>query len=493
MDRPAGTSQGPRRAALVALAIAALAGIATSATPPTAKDEAVGEIGIDGGTSQTRELQIHLAPPLGAGPTLGELDVTMRSAADIGQVYTPAIDILITDSDGAPLGSTAATNNMISLPVESCAIGCDLVYRLVFTAHDDLGPAASFRYQAFVKFTWGDYTGGPADGGLRVETSGGGDAVPPIGWSLIVGAMLVGLLAGLAIGTSLRSSDRARRLPARILIGILAVFGAWPIVVYVLYTILPEIELGADVSWPYQSSIAIGWFASFLLLALALALTIGLRRRERDGGWLLGLAGVATIALGGVWLAWTIGSFAVLRPIAMAAGVVGLGCLAGIVVQVAWGGGRQEIAGRRLWPSLAIVSQGLIIAGLVYAVLVGLEPTSLASSQPLALATLVPALVVAAGAWRWFRGSRWMMILANLSLFAIGLLGTFLASGFGGLQGTSDVGTVPLNAFVVMEVVATFVGLVTATQRFGGNSAAPAVHVPVSVPGDAAPAELPMS
>ena len=109
MDRPAGTSQGPRRAALVALAIAALAGIATSATPPTAKDQAVGEIGIDGGTIQTRELQIHLAPPVGKGPTMGELDVGMRSAADIGPVYTPAIDVLITDSDGDPLGSTAST------------------------------------------------------------------------------------------------------------------------------------------------------------------------------------------------------------------------------------------------------------------------------------------------------------------------------------------------------------------------------------------------
>jgi hypothetical protein len=492
MDRPAGTSQGPRRAALVALAIAALAGIATSATPPTAKDEAVGEIGIDGGTSQTRELQIHLAPPLGKGPTMGELDVSLRSAADIGRVYTPAIDVSVTDGDGTPLGSTGSTTNTIPLPVESCAVGCNLVYRLVFTAHDDVGPAASFRYQAFVKFTWGDYSGGPPDGGgLRVETTGGGDAVPPIGWSLIIGAMLVGLLAGLAIGTSLRSSERARRLPAGILIGVLVVFGAWPIVVYLLYTILPEIELGVDVDWPYQSSIAIGWFASFLLLALAFALIIGLRRMKRDGGWLLGLAGVSTIALGGVWLAWTIGSFAVMRPIAMAAAVAGLGCLAGILVQVTWGGGRAAIAGRRLWPSLAIVSQGFIIAGLVYAGLVGLEPTSFASAQPLALATLVPALIVAVGTWLWFRGSRLLMILVNLLLLAIGLLGTFLMSGLGGLQGTSDTGVVPLNAFVVMEVAATFVGLVTATQRFGGGSAAPAAHAPASMPGDPDPAGLP--
>jgi hypothetical protein len=491
MDRPAGTRQGPRRAALVALAVAALAGVATSATPPTARDEAVGEIGIDGGTSQTRDLQIHLAPPLGKGPTMGELTVGLRSAADIGPVYTPAIDISITDGDGAPVGSMASTN-VVALPVESCAVGCDLVYRLVFTAHDDLGPAASFRYQASVKFTWGDYSGRPPnEGGLRVETTGGGDAVPPIGWSLIIAAMLIGLLAGLAIGTSLRSSDRGRRLPVRILIAILAVFGAWPIVVYVLYTILPEIELGVDVGWPYQSSIAVGWFASFLLLSLAIGLTVGLRRQERDGGWLLGLAGVATIALGGVWLAWTIGSFAVLRPIAMAAGVAGIGCLAGIVIQVAWGGGGPGIAGRRLWPSLAIVSQGFVIAGLVYAGLATLEPTPFAGSQPVALVTLVPALIVAAGVWRWFRGSRWLMILANLALFAIGLLGTFLVSGLGSLQGTWDTGTVPLNAFVVMEVAATFVGLVTATQRFGGRPTAPAADVSVSVRGDPDPAGLP--
>jgi hypothetical protein len=480
MDRPAGTSQGPRRAALVALAIAALAGIATSPTPPTAKARVVGEIGIDGGTSQTRELRIHLAPPIGKAPTMGDLAVGLQSAADFGPVYATAIDISITDPGDALVGPAASSTNVAPLPVDTCAAGCDLTYLLTFAAHDDLGPAASFRFQAIVTFTWGDYTGRPA--GLRVETSGGGDSAPPIGWLLIVGAMLAGLLAGLAIGPSI--PPRARRIPARMLIGILLVFGAWPLVVYGLFTIVPDINLSADLAWPYQETIAVGWFAAVLLLALAVGLMFGLRRVDRDGGWLLGLATVGTIALGGVWLGWMIGSFAILRPVVMTVGVAGLGCLLGIVVQGAWGGGRVAIAGRRLWPSLAIASQGFLIAGLVYAGLVGLEPTPFSSSQPIALVPLVPALVVAVGAWRWFLGSRWLMVLVNLALLAIGLLGTFLVSGFGGLEGTSSSGTVPVNAFVIMEVAAAFVGLVTATQRFGGGSASPAHQEPASAPDD---------
>ena len=126
------------------------------------------------------------------------------------------------------------------------------------------------------------------------------------------------------------------------------------------------------------------------------------------------------------------------------------------------------------------MSQGLIIAGLAYASLVPFDPTSFATGQGVALVPVVAALVVAAGTWRWFHGSRWLMQLANLILLLIGLLGTYLTTGLGGVQGSFDTGTVPFGGFVVMEVAATFAGLVAATQRFSGPPAAPTEGAPES-------------
>jgi hypothetical protein len=121
---------------------------------------------------------------------------------------------------------------------------------------------------------------------------------------------------------------------------------------------------------------------------------------------------------------------------------------------------------------MAIVSQGLLIAGLVYAGLVGLGPVPLSRPQGTALVPLVAALVVAAGAWRWFHGSRWLMVLADGVLLAIGLLGTALVSRTGGLI-SPESDNVPIAAFVIIEVGAAFVGLIAATRQFGGGTPAP--------------------
>src|SRR6476469_2693962 len=78
----------PRFAVLAVLVVAAVASLATSAPIPTARAQVNGELPIDGGTTQTREVRIHLDQGSGAGPTGGTLQVSLRSAADLAPAYS---------------------------------------------------------------------------------------------------------------------------------------------------------------------------------------------------------------------------------------------------------------------------------------------------------------------------------------------------------------------------------------------------------------------
>jgi hypothetical protein len=475
MARPTATSTRPRPIALILLAVAGLAAIATSATPPVLESRATGDVAIGGGTAQTRNIRIHLALSASDRLKAGALSVGLRSAADFGPAYTDAVDVAIQGPAGQPIPRTPGDSaTSIPLPVELCASGCDLAYRLVFVARDDVGPGATIRFESIVRFEY-DYSASPDPAGLIVQVEGqdGGTALP-VGWLGILAAGLLGVIIGAFVGRRLRMAGRARIVPAAIVIGLLVVGGTLPLAILAVYTVMPRAfydplrGYDSGVTWPYPGGLAGGLLAAALLLALGVALAVGLRRWPRDGGWLLGLAAVSTVALGGVWLGWTVGSFAVLQPAVMAILVAILGLLLGAIVGQTWGVGGDEVAGRRLWPSVAVISQGFLASGLWFFALSGIDTPGPRGPDPVLLVPLVGLVIVAAGTWRWFRGSRWLMILTNLVLSVIGVLGAFLYSslvnGFGG----ADSDSLPFLGFVYLEVAAAIAGLVASTQAYGG-------------------------
>jgi hypothetical protein len=160
---------------------------------------------------------------------------------------------------------------------------------------------------------------------------------------------------------------------------------------------------------------------------------------------------------------------AAIQPTSLAIELAGFGLVLGVVVGQTWFRPEAGIAGRRLVPSLAVISQGIICAGFAYLAVNALDLAgiNLGAPQPLLAVPLVVAVaIVLAGLWRWFRGSRWLMALANLLLAIVGLLGFFLWPSLTNTTGTATNDTLLANLAIGLEVAATIVGFVISLRLY---------------------------
>jgi hypothetical protein len=194
---------------------------------------------------------------------------------------------------------------------------------------------------------------------------------------------------------------------------------------------------------------------------------------------LLGLSAVATVGLGGLWLAWRLTSETVLQPIFVAAPFVLLGGVGGIVIGQAWRTDRRADHDR-WWAALAVLSHGVVIAG--FGFLAEQSFYDPFANSPTSVLALVPAALVTLAFRRWLSGRQFWLALFDLIIAGTGLLGLWLWS-------TNFVGftTVPSrleidDVAVFVAVAAALVALVTSFHRMPTAAAVEPIE-PVIPPG----------
>jgi hypothetical protein len=428
------------------LAIAALALLATSPPPPNLASHVIGEVMLGGGETAEREFRIRLDPSAGQ-PTRGSLTLAFQAANGLETAYTDDATLAFVagvDAGGHPLPPD-------SIPVERCTAGCELTYRIRITAGRDVLPASVVRYEAGVRFDW--------DGGyraldpswLRIELAGSATGPVAPTWSLLAG--LLALAAGIALGPRVdRLLPPARRTwPAFGLLGLVVAMMAWLVLGRLVLWLGMAGRIGLT---PLVLVQLVDPWSLGLLATLAWGVRRGVGRWPKDGGWLLGVAVVAVVGLGGLWFAsWsTYGPF--VQPIVLGAQFALLGGLGGVVIGQAW---RTDPRPRhdRWWAALSALGHGVVIAGFGFLAVQSL--TDPVGGSPQSLLLLVPAALVAWAWRRWLRGRQGWLILFDVAIAAIGLLGlylwTSLSSGFGA-PSRIELGDVAVAIAVVAAVVA---------------------------------------
>ena len=344
---------GPTPAGVAVLALAAIALLATSAPLPTLHSQVVGEAALSPGETVERELRIHLDPEAGP-PSLARVSVGFESSIGLSRSYT----------DQATAELTEAHDAFGSFPVDEdasprCAEGCDLVYRIDLRAGPDVLPASVARYTADVEFQFrsGPY---PDAAWLTTELDGAASGPPSPLWAFLAG--VVGLVAGIAAGPAV-----ARRLgpawPRRSTIALIVLLLAPLVWLYVtrlvsLLAVWDQLRLGSPL---YVLFLVDPWSIA-LLGTLAWGLWRGFHRRDVDGGWLLGLAAVATVGLAGLWLGDLVGEAAIVQPLVAALAFAVLGGLGGLIIGQAWRTDARAWHDRG-WAAAAVLSHGVVIAG----------------------------------------------------------------------------------------------------------------------------------
>lgn len=442
-DRHRQVQAWPRRSSLVVLAVAALAMIATSPGQPSLDAQADSELTIDRGSVVTRDVRVRLT---GSRPLVlrsAELMVGLRTVGDLSDAYSDEIQIGVQPIEsGYAVGVRAGAGARVDLPLDDCADGCDLTYRVTFRVRDGVGPSVVIRYAAVARFTYDYSSSSPPDGALTVTLDGG--EVPPVGLGWVLAAAVAGLVGGIRLGRRYRRPTTAGLAAGFVLAAILVVAALLPL------TGRPTGGLA---------------FSAALLLAHAGMLAYGLRRWRAGQPWILGLAAFSTVALCGLWLAWVVAMLAVLPRFELSLMVGLLGAVAGAVLGQTWDRRELALAGRTVHATAVVVSQGSLMAGLIYVSLVAFIRTGEYDMTPNALG-LVPLGVAALVGWsalRWFAGSGGMMLVVDILLVAIGLLGSFLWFSFqAGSLVVTEPGINALSVMIVIEVLAALVGVVVA-------------------------------
>ena len=288
---------GRRSRALVLLSLSALALLATSPRQPTLEGRAIGEVVVDGGETVERELRIHVDPEAG-GAMSGSISPTLQAASGLQPGYSLDATIALVGA-GEP---TSAYSPSTTFPIERCIAGCDLTYQVRIAAGPSVLPASVVRYEVHVQLLY-ECCGQPGPGRLRVQLDGAaGTPVAPI-WAILAG--LLALIGGIVAGPAVH-----RRLPAerRSLPSLAVVASAIGVIVWMV--IEGVINLGRYDAFdmvtrsPLNLLFLVDPWSTILLGTLAWGVWRGRGRWSTDGGWLLGLATVALVGLGGLWLAW---------------------------------------------------------------------------------------------------------------------------------------------------------------------------------------------
>lgn len=449
---PSDGGRGPSVHSLIVLAISALALIATTPPPPTLAGRVIGEVVINGGETVERELRIHVDPAAGQ-PVSGSIYLSYQAGSGLQTSYTR--DATLTFVAASDAGGSFAPES--TFPVDRCEAGCNLVYRIRIAAGRDVLPGSVIRYEVEVQLQY-QYSSASLDSRLmRLELDG--QAVGPVAtiWAVLAGVLA--LVGGIAVGPVVHRAlaPRRRRLPglALLLLG-LGLMG-WLLLRGAVY--LSSVDVAPMVARsPIQLLTLADPWSLALLGTLSWGVWRGLRRWPADGGWVLGLAAVAMVALAGLWLAFVLTLDAVVQPVVIALPFVLLGALGGIVIGQAW---RTDDRAKhdRWWAALAVVGNGIIVAGFVFLAEQSLfDPFA---TSPLSLLALIPAALVVLAFRRWLRGRPFWLALFDFMIAATGLLGLWLwSSSFVGFSTapsrleTDDVG-------VFIAVAASLVALVT--------------------------------
>ena len=427
------------------LAVVALATIGTRPGQPTVQAQTGTELAIDGTRPVTRDLHIQIADTRPSTLTTARLKVSLRTVGDVSYTHSDAIQIAIEPIDGKPTAEPeipTVPSWDIGLPVEDCANGCDLAYRLAFTPHRDVGIGAVIRFEAAVRLGYDSGSGSPPESALTLRLEGG--QVPPVGLTWILAAAVAGLVGGIRLGRRYRQPTTLGLVPAVALAAVLALGALWP--------------------FAGRGDASEMLFTAALLLAHAGWLAFGIRRWRIGESWPLGLTAFSTVALCGLWLAWIVALLPILPRLELALIVGVLAVIAGTVLGQTWDRRDVRSGDSNVQATAVVVSQGLLIAGLAH---VGLDLLVVtgefrSTPNPIGLVPLAAAAMVGWGARRWFAGAGGLMLAVNFLLLAIGVLGSFLWFTARASLSGDPAGLQPGDAMIVFEVLAALVGVFAA-------------------------------
>lgn len=458
--RSARRGPGPSRSALAVLALSSLVLLATSQAQAQLAGTAEGGVTIGPGEVLEREVRVHLDPAGGDGATTGTIRPTLLAASGLDTSYPIDVGIgLIAGraADGEPVPADG------SFPVDRCGDGCDLTYVLRISGGPTVLPGSVVRYRIDAVVTYGGSFGSRDPGLMRVEVDGPAGGPVPAVWAVLSGllAIAVGVAVGPRVDATLR--HRRRTWPAWLLTAV-------PIGVIGSQAVQRIVALAAyDVPWTESILYALDPWSAGLCGVLVWGMIRGVRRRDDDGGWSLGLAAVALVGLGGLWFTWWATVGPAIQPAFAMVGAGGLGLLGGVVIGQAWRTEPRTTTRDRGWAALAVLAHGVLVAGFGFLAVDNLyEPFG---RGPAGLLALIPAVVVLLGLWRWFDGRRAWLILFDLLIAGVGLVGVWLWSS--ALYGFDDRTVAIDDAAVGIAVAAALVALVTSFHAMPRRDASP--------------------
>jgi hypothetical protein len=456
-----GRGPGPSPWGLIALALSAVAMLALMPPIPMVERSVTGEAVVSAGAAVERRLEVTISAAAatgGDGAMGARLGARFEAASGLAEAPYGESRIEIVGPAATAPGDPPASGS--DLPLDRCTDGCTLTYAVRITGGPGVLPGSVARY---VVYAWISYEGGkpvPDPNGLRLDLEGAASGVVAPVWGILAGllAMVLGTAAGPAVHRRLGPGRRG--LPAAALLLLVIGAAAWgPVrgtIAVVAAGYLPE--LLAD---PLGLLYVVDAFALGVLGTLAWGLWRGRRRWAADGGWLLGVAAVATVGLGGLWLTWSSTTEQTFQPLAFAAQAALVGGLGGVVIGQAWRA--VPLPGRdRCWAALAVLANGVLVAGLWFLVVQGLR--TFPDPALHAMLLVLPAGLVLLGFRRWLRGRRTVLAAVDTLILLVGILETDLLStslpytGYGGPSlDIAEVG-------VALAVVAALVGAMTATH-----------------------------
>jgi hypothetical protein len=409
---------GPSIRALVILSLSAVALLATSPAQAALEDRAFGEVVISGGETVERQLRIHVDPE-GGHATSGTIAPILLAASGLQSSYSLDATIGLVRDDLPDGAETPPT----TFPIERCVEGCDLTYQVRIAAGPGVLPGSVIRYEVHVRLVY-DGFGQRRATAMDVQVDGpAGAPVAPI-WAIVAGVLA--LIGGLVVGPGVhrRLPASRRTLPSLALVAIPIGLIAW-MAIEGLINLFRFDAIDQVARSPLSLLFLVDPWSTILLATLAWGVWRGRERWSTDGGWLLGLAAVAMVGLGGLWLAWRLTLDAYVQPILLAAVFATFGGIGGLVIGQAW---RTDPRADhdRWWAALVILSNGILIAGFGFIAQQSFfDPFS---SSPTSVLALIPGGLLVIALRRWLGGRRFWLALLDILIAIAGLLGVYLWS-----------------------------------------------------------------
>jgi hypothetical protein len=441
-------SRGPSIRALAILSLSAVALLATGQSQATLEGRAFGEVVISGGETVEREVRIHVDPEAGHA-TSGSISSRLQASSGLQPGYGLDATIELVRPD-EPVGAASSPD---AFPVERCIEGCDLTYRVRIAAGPGVLPGSVVRYEVDARLVYESF-GQPPTTAIEVQVDGpAGAPVAPL-WAILAGVLA--LIAGIEIGPAVhrRLPKSGRTLPSLALFAIAIGLIVW-MAVQGLINLGRYDSLDQVARSPLSLLFLVDPWSTILLATLAWGVWRGRERWPSDGGWLLGLAAVAMVGLGGLWLAWRLTLDAFVQPVLLAGVFAVFGGLGGVVIGQAW---RTDPRADhdRWWAALVVLSNGILIAG--FGFLAQQSFFDPFSSSPTSVLALIPGALLVIALRRWLRGRPFWLALFDILVAGTGLLGLYLWStsfaGFTTVPSRLEIDDVAVGVAVAAALIA---------------------------------------